>query len=234
MLKGVSKVAGVLGAGLIARKASKESGAENQKALNRLEDEENNWREWYNIRMAKDYTQRSDVQAAIKRQRDLLNEQYNRARATNAVAGGTDEALALQKKGANQSVAQTYTDVAAAAAADKDNAENKYMAHQSAINQQIVQNHQQQAAQIAQAGSQAANAALGLVGQGIQANAYNKVLEAGESNEPQVVPTVNGFEVDTSAYNNAVAQERMAQISAQQSDAQLAAALAQNKKLRNQ
>lgn len=203
----------------------------NNKARRLIQQQRDDNREWYNIKNAQDYTQRSDVQAAVKRQRDLLNEQYNKARATNAVAGGTDESLALQKKAANQSLAQTMTDVASGAAAYKDGIEQQYRAQDAALNQQQAQSYQQQAQATAQAASQAVNAGIGLVGQGIQANAYNKVLEAGESN---VTPHVNGIEVDTSAYNNAVARERMAQISAQQSDAQLAAALAQNKKLRNQ
>jgi len=182
----------------------------NNKARQLIQKQRDDNRNWYNVKMAQDYTQRSDVQAAIKRQRELLDEQYKKARATNTVAGGTDEALALQKKAANAALAQTTTDIAAGATQYKDNVEQQYRNQDAALNQQQAQSYQQQAAQAAQAASQAVNAGIGLVGQGIQANAYNKVLE---SNEPQVVPTVNGFEVDTNAYNNAAAQQRMAQIS---------------------
>lgn len=124
--------------------------------------------QWYNIKMAQDYTQRADVQAAIKKQRELLDEQYKRARATNIVAGGTDEALALQKQAANQSLSQTATDMAARGADYKDNVERQYRAQDYALNQQELQNKQQQAAAVAQAASQVVNAGLSMTGQSFQ------------------------------------------------------------------
>lgn len=167
---------GALGSAIYGAAASAKA---NNRARRLIQQQRDDNREWYNIKSAQDYTQRADVQAAIKRQRELLDEQYKRARATNAVAGGTDEALALQKKAANQAMAQTMTDVAAGAANYKDNIEQQYRSQDAALNQQQAQSYQQQAAQTAQAASQAVNAGLGLVGQGIQQNAYNKVLEQG-------------------------------------------------------
>ena len=125
-------------------------------------------KEWYNVKMAQDYTQRADVQAAIKKQRELLDEQYKRARATNIVAGGTDEALALQKQAANQSLSQTATDIAARGADYKDNVERQYRAQDYALNQQELQNKQQQAAATAQAASQVVNAGLSMTGNSFQ------------------------------------------------------------------
>lgn len=125
-------------------------------------------KEWYNLRMRQDYTQRADVQAAIKKQRELLDEQYKRARATNIVAGGTNEALALQKQAANRSLSQTATDIAAKGADYKDNIERQYRAQDYAINQQELQSKQQQAAATAQAASQVVNAGLSMTGQSFQ------------------------------------------------------------------
>lgn len=136
----------------------------NNKARRLIKEQRDENRAWYDTKMAQDYTQRADVQAAIKRQRELLDEQYKRARATNVVAGGTDEALALQKQAANQSLSQTMTDVASNATNYKDNIESQYRAQDAALNQQQVQNYQQQAAQTAQAASQGVNAGIGLMG----------------------------------------------------------------------
>ena len=139
----------------------------NNKARNLIAQQRNDNKAWYDLRMSQDYTLRTDVQAAIKRQRELLDEQYRRARATNVVAGGTDEALALQQQAANKSLSDTMTDVAAQAAAYKNNVEQQYRAQDAALNQQQVQNYQQQAAQTAQAASQGVNAGLGLMGNAI-------------------------------------------------------------------
>ncbi len=119
---------------------------------------------WYDTKMSQDYTERVDVQSAINKQRELLDQQYKQARATNVVAGGSDQALAMQQQAANDSMAQTMSSIAENAAAYKDNVENQYRSADAALNQQQVQNYQQKAAAAAQAGSQAANAGIGLLG----------------------------------------------------------------------
>ena len=129
---------------------------------------------WWDIKRPQDYTARSDVQAAINRQRQILNEQYRNARATNVVAGGTDASLALQKEAANRSLAQTSTDVASNAAAWKDSNEDKYRARDAALKDQLSQSYQQQAAAIAQAGSQAVSSGIQLAGQGAYLNELDK------------------------------------------------------------
>lgn len=139
----------------------------NTNARKLIQQQRNDNEAWYNIRMSQDYTRRADVQAAINKQRELLNEQYKRARATNVVAGGTNEALSAQQQVANNSVAQTMSDVAAAGANYKDNVERQYRQQDAALNQQQAQSYQQQAAQTAQAASQAVNAGINLVGQDI-------------------------------------------------------------------
>lgn len=150
----------------------------NNKARDLIQQQRRDNRDWYTLRMSQDYTQRADVQAAIKRQRELLNEQYQRARATNVVAGGTDEALALQQQAANKAVSDTMTDVAAQAANYKDNVEQQYRAQDAALNQQQAQSYQQQAAQTAQAASQGVNAGIGLMGNAIGSNLKVKKTNA--------------------------------------------------------
>ena len=144
------------------------SGKYNRKAEELIQNQRDANKQWYEIASARDYTQRSDVQAAIKKQRELLNEQYNRAKASSVVAGGTDEALALQKAAANQSLAQTTTDIAARASDYKDDVERQFRQQDQALNQQQAANYQQIAANTAQAASQAVNAVLNMVGQGAE------------------------------------------------------------------
>lgn len=140
------------------------SSINNNKARQLLADARQENKDWYNTKMSEDYTQRSDAQAVINKQRELLNEQYKNARATNIVAGGTDESLALQQQNANKAMAQTMSDIASEASQYKDNIEKAYRQQDAAYNQQQIQSYQQQAAATAQAASQAANAGANLMG----------------------------------------------------------------------
>jgi hypothetical protein len=144
------------------------SGKLNRRAESILQQQKKDNQRWYDVKMSSDYTQRSDVQATLKKQRELLDEQYKRAKATNTVAGGTDEALALQKQAANQSLSQTATDIAARAADYKDSVENAYLTRKAGLEDQERQNLQQRAAATAQAASQVVNAGLNMVGNSFQ------------------------------------------------------------------
>jgi len=144
------------------------SGKLNRKAEKLLRQMRDDNEQWYNVKSAQDYTQRADVQAAIARQRELLNEQYKQSRAANVVAGGTDESLALQQQAANQSLAQTASDIAARSADYKDNVERQYRSQDYALNQQQLQNYQQRAAATAQAASQVVNTGLQMTGNSFQ------------------------------------------------------------------
>ena len=120
-------------------------------------------RKWYDQKMAEDYMQRSDVQNVLRKQRELLNEQYQRARATNIVAGGTDESLALQQQEANETMGDTMANIAANASDYKDSIEQQYRANDAALNQQQIGVEQGKAQSIAQAAGQVGSAVSGLV-----------------------------------------------------------------------
>ena len=160
------------------------SGKYNRKAEQLIQNQRDDNKRWYDIKMSQDYTQRSDVQAAIKRQRELLDEQYKRAKATNAVMGGTDEALALQKQAANKSLSNTMTDVASQASEYKEGVENQYRHQDAALNQQQAQNYQQMAAATAQAASQAVNKGLGMVANSVDAAIAAKYPQALNPGDP--------------------------------------------------
>lgn len=162
----ISSILGGVGALGSAIYGAVKSSQANNKARQLIQDQRDENRRWYNTKMNQDYTMRTDVQNAINKQRELLDEQYKRAKATNVVGGGSDESLALQKEAANKSLADTTADIAAAGANYKDQVEQQYRANDAALNQQQAQSYQQQAAQTAQAASQAVNAGLGLIGTG--------------------------------------------------------------------
>lgn len=173
----VSSIIGAVGALGSAIYGAVASSKANNKARRLLQQQRDENRAWYDIKRNQDYTQRADVQNAITRQRELLAEQIKSANARQVVGGGSDEAAAMAKEAANKSVADATADIAAAGVNAKDQAEAQYRATDAALNQQQAQSYQQQAAQAAAAASQAVNAGLGLVGNGIQAKANEKIIK---------------------------------------------------------
>lgn len=139
----------------------------NRKARQLLEKQREENKNWYDTKMSEDYTARTDVQNVINRQRELFEEQYKRARASQAVAGGTDESLAMQKAAANDAMAQTMEGVAANASSYKDSVENAYRQQDANLVQQQVDTYKAQAGQSAQAAGQATSAGLNMLGQGV-------------------------------------------------------------------
>ena len=174
------------------------SAVANNKARKLIQQQRDANKRWYDTKMAQDYTMRTDAQAAINRQRELLNEQYNKARKSGVVSGATDEAIALQKEAANKSVSDIMTDIASNASAYKDNVEARYKAEDAALNQQQVQNHQQQAAQTAQAASQAVNAGVSLLGNSLAM----QTPDAGSSAAPHVGELSSPANTDLTAAGN--------------------------------
>ena len=122
---------------------------------------------WYNTRMAEDYTRRADIQNVLRKQREMFQEQYQRARATNVVAGGTDESLALQQAQANETMGETMADIAAQAADYKEGVEQQYRTNDAALSQQQIALEQNTAQQIANAAGQMGSAVSGLVTGGV-------------------------------------------------------------------
>ena len=140
------------------------SASENEEAKKEFRGLRSRVKKWYERRRAEDYTLRPDAQALIRRQRELLDEKYKQARATNVVAGGTDEALALQKEAANKSLSDTMTGIAANAAEEKNKVESKYLEMDNYLTQQEINRRQQRAKAAAEAGGQLANAGMNLFG----------------------------------------------------------------------
>ena len=132
--------------------------------------------------MSEDYTKRSDVQSALQRQRAMLNDRYRTEKAAQAVSGGTDEAMALEKQADADAMSKTYSNIAANAANYRDQVEQQYRAQDAALNQQQAATLQAQAQATAQAASQGVNAGIGLLGAG-----FNE-MEAKKLRETKYVP----------------------------------------------
>ena len=164
-IAGIAGAVGALGSSIYGAVASSK---QNKKAQELLQQQRDDNRAWYNAKMSQDYTQRADAQAVINRQRELLDEQYKNATATNVVAGGSDASLAMQKAAANDAMAQTMSNIASEASDYKDQVEQAYRSQDAALNQQQAQNQAAQAQATAAAAGQAVNAGLNLVGQSLQ------------------------------------------------------------------
>ena len=139
----------------------------NKRAEKLIQAQRDENKKWYDQKMNEDYTQRTDAQNVLRKQRELLQEQYQRARATNVVAGGTDESLALQQAQANETMGDTMADIAGQAAAYKEGVEQQYRAKDDALNQQQIQVEQNKANSIAQAAGQMGSAVSGLMSGGL-------------------------------------------------------------------
>lgn len=157
VIGGVLNVGSSIFGGISSRRAKK-------KADNILADQKQRNQAWYDRNYNQDYTQRGDAQNIINKTREILQERGQRSAATNAVMGGTDEALAMDKEAQNQAVAQVTSNIASQADNYRDRIDQTYMNNDNAITQQQVGNKQQHAQNIAQAAGGASAGAAGIVG----------------------------------------------------------------------
>jgi HSP90 family molecular chaperone len=149
----------------------------NKKAMDLIAKQRDENKKWYEAKMAEDYMQRADVQNVLRKQKELLADQYQRAKATNLVAGGTDESLALQQQAANAQMGETMSNIAAQASSAKDAAETAYRTQDAALTKQQIGVHQDEADAIAKAAGQVGEAASGLA-KGLSATSKAGATEA--------------------------------------------------------
>ena len=173
-----SIISGVLGGAMQLGSTidgQKETNRLNKQSQKELDNRRAENKQWYNQKMNEDYMMRSDVQNVLRKQRELLQEQYQRARATNIVAGGTDEALALQQQAANKTMGDTMANIAADASTYKDAIENQYRTQENALSAQQQQIYNNQATQVANAASQASQMGSNLLSTGLEGVVNAKV-----------------------------------------------------------
>lgn len=200
-------IGGALQAGSAIYGAIKSSQA-NKKAMQLLQNQRDENKKWYEQRMAEDYTQRADVQNVLRKQKDMLAEQYQRARATNAVAGGSDEALILQQREANETLGETTANIAAQSEAYKEGIENQYRQREAELAQQEIGNYQNQAQAISAAAGQVGSAVSGLVN-GISGAVGTKAGGTADAQTGSAAPATNASEPlgGTTTFDSYAAQD---------------------------
>ena len=92
--------------------------------------------EMFNRNYYQDIMARSDTQAALKAQRDLMKESLKQQQRTAAITGATPESIAAAQKGMNESLSNTISGIQAKASAIKDNAYNNYMNQKASLAEQ--------------------------------------------------------------------------------------------------
>ena len=103
-----------------------------------------------------DPTQSAESQAAVTEAKQLLDTQTKQAQASNIVAGGTDESIALQKAAVAQTVGSMMNQQAAAGEAKKERAWSDADSQINSMTQYIAQAKQAQSQAKAKAISDAA------------------------------------------------------------------------------
>lgn len=158
------------------------SGNENKKARQLIAQERADNRQWYNTEMNKDYTSRTDAQALLTKQQELLKERAQSARGAAVVAGASEASVAAEKEAANAAMADTMASIASNAAEHKDEVNAQYREADSRLNQAQAEEHQQQANNVANAASQLTSTALGMMGASMEAMPQ----------KPEITPTPVG------------------------------------------
>ena len=177
-----SMAASGLGAGL--------SAAANADAQSRLKAERDADRRYYDRLLSRDYVNSSENQSLLRKLRDMQKESYNRARATNVVAGGTEAHLASMQAQGNKIISDTGNAIASRADAYKDSVRAAKRGAEKAYSQQMFGLDMQRSQNIANAASQASSAFAGIAGAAGGAENPFQDTAAVDSSAPQVDPAV--------------------------------------------
>lgn len=157
LIGGGLQLAGSIFGAIQGRKSAKKANEMIQKSKSSNE-------AWYNKNYNEKYTQRADAQDVLEQTRKMLAERSKRTQATGAVMGGTDEAIAMDKQGANQALADTTAQIAAQGAQHKDRIEEQYRGTDAHLTDMQVNTEMQKGQNIAKAASGASAGAAGIAG----------------------------------------------------------------------
>ena len=118
----------------------------------------------YNRLLNRNYVDSPENAELLRRLQEMQRERYSQARATNAVAGGTDAHLAAMGQQGAKIVTDTANGIAEKAQSYKDRVEDAKYAAKGAYAQQMFGLDQQKAQTIANAAGQASKAMAGIAG----------------------------------------------------------------------
>lgn len=136
--------------GIMSARAAKKQ----QKAI---EEQRKKNEEWYNRRYNEDATQRADAVRMLERTKDFIKERNKRAEGVAAVMGTPASAVAVEKANNNNIITDVTSNIVAQNEARKDMIEQTYLEKDDRYQEQLNQNNQNKADNIAIATSAAAN-----------------------------------------------------------------------------
>ena len=139
--------------GILGSASKNEKLAERRAQINKRKRENE---DWYNRRYNEDVTQRADAQRIITMTEDAIKRRNRAAEGRAAVMGGTDESVAAEKERNNQTMADVYSQIAAAGEARKDAIEQQYLNKKEKLDDALEEVESQRSS-----GMDAAAAAIG-------------------------------------------------------------------------
>ena len=159
---GLAAAAGLKAAGSIFGGLSSASAM--RKVKRNLQTQQRQNQDWFDRRYNEDATQRADAQRLLTMTEESIRNRNRQAAGTQAVMGGTEEAVAAAKAANNEALADTTSRIAAQADARKDNIEQQYMNRKQQFNEQLNNLTQENAKQMSQAVQGAGNAGADIAG----------------------------------------------------------------------
>jgi hypothetical protein len=138
------------------------SASANAEARARLASDQAEARRYYERLLNRDYVNSSENQSLLRKLREIQRKNYEQARATNVVAGGTDASLAAMQQSGNKVVTDVAGGIASRSDAYKERVGAAKRASERAYSQQMFGLDAQKAQTIANAAGQATKAMAGI------------------------------------------------------------------------
>lgn len=152
---GALGIGGAIFGGIKASKAMK-------RAKGMVEEQRRENEAWYNGRVNEDGTQRADAQRILTMLGDNIRERNRQAAGTQAVMGGTEEAVAAAKAANSAALADATSQIAAAGSRRRDQVEAAYLQNKRALDERLVGLETGRAQAIGEAAQGVAQAGAGI------------------------------------------------------------------------
>lgn len=148
-MAGTAIVAGVTALGKVAGGIINRHA--NRKAEKMLQQQKQNNRSLFDRAYYEDALQRSENQHALSKTAELLRENYKNSKGRQAIMGGTNDSVTATRNANAQAIANVTGNMASAASARRDAAEQAYTANDNAYISQEMANQKQKAKNTAEA-----------------------------------------------------------------------------------
>lgn len=127
LIGGALKIGSSIFGGIKASKAMK-------KVKRNLEDQKRQNEAWYDRRYNEDATQRADAQRILSMTQEAINKRNKQAARAQAVAGASDESVAMEKAANAKAMADATSQIAVAGERQKEAIEQQYQARDAGLN----------------------------------------------------------------------------------------------------